>query len=196
MKTLKLITLAVLVSTITACTYKPTAEELNKFSAPETYAVDTCLDTMTHKRALIIVAHDDDDCMMSGTIAKLTANGWTIRQLSFEMHNKPGENRNPAHIICDGSEKILEDGLYRPGADTMKYPYMPIPYEDIKKQFLHEKVADALIARINEFNPSVLFTMDNIKGGYGHPDHIFLSQLVLDLFNEDKIMRNAFIRAY
>jgi LmbE family N-acetylglucosaminyl deacetylase len=177
----------VLITTIAACTYQPTVEDLKKFAATENYPEDGYLDTVANKRALIIVAHDDDDCMMSGTIAKLTANGWTIKQLSFELHHMPGENKNPAHIICEGSEKILEDGLYRPGEDTVKYPYMPIPYDEIKNQYLHEKVADDLITQINEFNPSVLFTLDNIKGGYGHPDHIFLSQLVLDLFNEGKI---------
>jgi LmbE family N-acetylglucosaminyl deacetylase len=187
MKTRKLITLAVLIVSLTACSKKPTIEQLQKFAATETYPEDTYLDTVSNKRALIIVAHDDDDCMMSGTIAKLTSNGWTIKQLSFELHNISGENKNPAHIICEGSEKILEDGHYRPGVDTVKYPYMPIPYEEIEKQFLREEVAGALITRINDFNPSVLFTLDNIKGGYGHPDHIFLSQLVLDLFNEGKI---------
>lgn len=187
MRKFKVITLVVLLTTIVACNYKPTVEELKMFSAPETYPEDICLDTMANKRALIIVAHDDDDCMMSGTIAKLTSKGWTIKQLSLEMHNVSGENRNPAYIICEGSERILEDGLYRPGMDTIKYPYMPIPYDEIKKQFLREKVTNALITQINEFNPSVLFTLDNIKGGYGHPDHVFLSQLVLDLFNEGKI---------
>ena len=187
MRTIKLIAFVVLITTIAACTYKPTVEELKKFAAIEIYPEDTYLDTLANKRALIIVAHDDDDCIMSGTIAKLTANGWAIKQLSFEVHYTPGENRNAAHIICEGSEKILEDGRYRLGADTVKYPYMPIPYEEIEKQYLHEKVAAALIARVNEFNPSVLFTFDNIKGGYGHPDHIFISQLVLDLFKEDKI---------
>ena len=187
MRVIKLITLSVLILTSTSCRNKPTVEVLKKFAATESYPADTYLDSVANKKALIIVAHDDDDCMMSGTIAKLSANGWTIKQLSFEVHNIPGENRNPAHIICKGSEKILEDGLYRPGMDTIKYPYMPIPYDEIKKQFLHEKVANALITQINEFDPSVLFTLDNIKGGYGHPDHIFLSQLVLDLFIEGKI---------
>jgi LmbE family N-acetylglucosaminyl deacetylase len=187
MRNIKLIALVVLIGVISACTYKPTIEELKEFAAIETYPEDTYLDTIVNKRALIIVAHDDDDCVMSGTIAKLTANGWIIRQLSFEVHNTPGEDRNAAHIICEGSEKIVEDGLYRPGVDTIKYPYMPIPYAEIDKQYLREKVATALIARVNEFNPSVIFTFDNIKGGYGHPDHIFLSQLVLDLFKESKI---------
>lgn len=187
MKTVKLILLSLLILIINACKVKPTVEDLKIFAATEIYPVDNYLDTVSNKRALIIVAHDDDDCMMSGTIAKLTANGWTIKQLSFEAHNMLGDNRNPAHIICESSEKILEDGLYRPGEDTVKYPYMPISYNDIKKQFLYDKVSEVLIKRINEFNPSVIFTLDNIKGGYGHPDHIFLSQLVLDLFNEDKI---------
>jgi LmbE family N-acetylglucosaminyl deacetylase len=187
MKTIKLILLGTFTFAVVACSHKPTIDELKKFAATETYPEDTYLDTIANKKALIIVAHDDDDCMMSGTIAKLTSNGWTIKQLSFETHNISGENRNPAYIICEGSEKILEDGLYRPGVDTVKYPYMPIPYEEIEKQFLHEKVANTIIKRINDFNPSVIFTLDNIKGGYGHPDHIFLSQLVLDLFNEGKI---------
>ncbi len=187
MKKFKMIIFTILTLSIVSCSYKPTIEELKKFAATEIYPEDNCLDTITNKRALIIVAHDDDDCMMSGTIAKLTANGWTIKQLSFEAHNIPGEDRNAAHIICEGYELILEDGLYRPGVDTVKYPYMPIPYAEIKKRFLYEKVANALVTRINEFNPSVLFTLDNIKGGYGHPDHIFLSQLVLDLYMEGEI---------
>ncbi len=187
MRKIHWITLAIIISIIASCSYKPTIEELKRFAATEVYPEDSYLDTISNKRALIIVAHDDDDCVMAGTIAKLTANGWTIRQLSFEIHNTPGENRNPAHLICEGSEKILEDELYRLGADTVKYPYMPIPYEEIERIYLYDKVAEALTTRIQEFNPSVLFTFDNIKGGYGHPDHIFISQLVLDLFNEDKI---------
>jgi LmbE family N-acetylglucosaminyl deacetylase len=69
----------------------------------------------------------------------------------------------------------------------MKSPYLPIPYDEIKRQFLSEKVADEIVEKVNAFNPSVIFTLDNIKGGYGHPEHIFISQLVLDLFTEKKI---------
>jgi LmbE family N-acetylglucosaminyl deacetylase len=187
MKTKRMITLAVLIISLTACHKKPTVEELQKFSATEIYPEDTYLDTVSDKRALIIVAHDDDDCIMAGTIAKLTSAGWIIKQLSFDVNNIPGEDRNPAHIICEGYERILEDGIYRPGVDTVKYRWRAIPYAEIKIQYLHEKVKDALIPKVNEFNPSVLFTLDNIKGGYGNPDHVFLSQLVVDLFKEGSI---------
>src|SRR5690606_3094953 len=54
-------------------------------------------------------------------------------------------------------------------------------------QFLTEKVSEALVQRVNDFGPSVIFTLDDVKGGYGHPEHIFISKLVKDLFEEDRI---------
>ncbi|HKK38177.1 MAG TPA: PIG-L family deacetylase [Cryomorphaceae bacterium] len=184
---LKAIVLGFLLLSFAACTEKPTVEELKLFAATETYPVDTYLDTVSNKKALIIVAHDDDDCAMSGTIAGLTEKGWSIKQLSLQSHINPATEKNAAHLICEGNELILEDGFYRHGLDTMNNAYVPIPYEEIKKQFLTDKVADALIKKINAFGPSVIFTLDNEKGGYGHPEHIFISQLVLDLYNEDRI---------
>ena len=73
---------------------------------------------------------------MSGTIAKLTANGWTIKQLSLQNHIVAQTGKNPAHIICQGNELLLQDKNYRIGLDTMKNPYLPIPYAEIEKQFL------------------------------------------------------------
>lgn len=169
------------------CQEKVSVEDLNKFVATETFPTDSFLDTVSNKRALIIVAHDDDDCAMSGTIAKLTANGWTILQLSLQNHILPESGKNPANIICKGNELLLEDSYYRIGLDTMKNPYLPIPYAEIKEQFLTDKVENAIRQKVNEFNPSVIFTLDNIKGGYGHPEHIFISQLVKDMFEEEKI---------
>lgn len=182
-----LLGLALLLLSAKSCEDKPTKDELKQFAATEVYPNDTFLDMVSNKRALIIVAHDDDDCAMSGTISKLTANGWNIKQLSLISHNNPKTGKNPAFLICNGNEKILADGSYRLGMDTMKQSYVPISLEEIKKQFLREKVASALTKKINDFDPSVVFTLDNIKGAYGHPDHIFISQLVVDLFKERQI---------
>lgn len=173
--------------TLIGCNEKVKVEDLTKFVATENYPEDKFLDTLSNKRALIIVAHDDDDCAMSGTIAKLSSKDWTILQLSLQSHILSKTGENPAHIICERNELILEDGYYRIGLDTMKNPYLPIPYKKIKEQFLTEKVAAAIIQKVNEFKPSVIFTLDNEKGGYGHPEHIFISQLVKDLFEEGEI---------
>lgn len=155
-------------------------------AATETYPDDQYLDTVTIKKALIIVAHDDDDCAMSGTIAKLKANGWQIKQLSFVTH-VPDAGSHPANIICDGNELIVKEGLYRTGLDTMKYPYVPIPKEEMEKQFLKEKITSALLTITDRFQPTVIFTLDNEMGGYGHPEHIYISQLVVDLVKTKRI---------
>lgn len=187
MRQTQLILFIILAISFLGCQQKVTVEDLKKFVATETYPTDVFLDTVSNKRALIIVAHDDDDCAMSGTIAKLSAKGWIIQQLSLQNHILSETGKNPANIICQGNELLLEDGYYRIGLDTMKNPYLPIPYQKIKEQFLTEKVGNAIIQKVNGFKPSVIFTLDNIKGGYGHPEHIFISQLLIDVFEEGKI---------
>lgn len=170
-----------------ACSSRPTLESLKRFAAVETFPEDTYLNQVSNKKALIIVAHDDDDCAMSGTISKLTQEGWRIKQLSLQAHILPTTGKNPAGIICLGNELILADGYYRKGLDTMKTAYLPISPEKMQAQFLSQKVSDALVKKVNEFGPSVIFTLDNEKGGYGHPEHVFISQLVKDLFEERKL---------
>mgnify|MGYP005818867727 CR=1 FL=1 len=185
------------VSTFFSCDEQISLEDLKSFAATEIYPDDLFLDTVSNKKALIIVAHDDDDCAMSGTIAKLTEDGWVIKQLSFKQHIITDQGVNPAHIICQGNEPIIGDELYRIGLDTMKIPWVPIPYEEIDDQFLSEKVAHALVDKVNKFNPSVIFTLDDVKGGYGHPEHIFISKLVLKLFenrelNNERIYQSVY----
>lgn len=171
-----------------ACTQQPPVEKLKKFAATETFPGDEFLDTVPLKKALVIVAHDDDDCAMAGTIAKLKDRGWQIRQVSLVTHElRKGRHSHPATIICEGNEKLLADGFYRKGLDTMQYAYVPIPKAEMDKQFLREKIMDALLQKINSFQPSVIFTLDNEMGGYGHPEHIYISQLVVDLFRSKAI---------
>lgn len=57
------------------CGQKINLHELNKFAATESFPEAVFLDTIAAKRALVVVAHDDDDCAMAGTIAKLTSQG-------------------------------------------------------------------------------------------------------------------------
>ncbi len=165
-----------------SCSNKPTLDELKKFAAVESYEQDHFLDTVSNKKALVIIAHDDDDCLMAGTIAKLSAQGWEIQQLSFQVTPlAKGASQHPSEIICQGNEAILADRDYRNGLDTTKYQYLPFPKEQMNKVFKKTKIRAELIKKINDFRPSVIFTLDNEMGGYGHPEHVFISQLVLDL---------------
>lgn len=60
----------------TGCSSAPSLEELRHYAATENFPFDTYLDTVSVKRALVIVAHDDDDRTMSGTLHGSTRKGW------------------------------------------------------------------------------------------------------------------------
>ena len=57
----------------------------------------------------------------------------------------------------------------------------------MEKEFKKDKIIESLRSKINTFKPSVIFTMDNEIGGYGHPEHVFISQTVLDIFSDSLI---------
>ncbi len=173
--------------TFVGCQQSVNLDSLKAFSAVEVYPDDHFLDTVQNKTALVLVAHDDDDCAMSGTIAQLTRKGWTIYQISLTKHHMPGKEDNPASIICRGNLPLLRMGNYRIGLDTMKTPYLPIPYEQMDNQFYGEKLRTALKQVIQQYQPSVLFSLDDVKGGYGHPEHIYLSHLLVDLLQKEEI---------
>jgi LmbE family N-acetylglucosaminyl deacetylase len=56
-----------------------------------------------------------------------------------------------------------------------------VPKEKFVTLFNKPLVEKELIQHVKKFNPSVIFTLDNEIGAYGHPEHVFISQMVLDL---------------
>ena len=56
---------------------------ISTLAPSEKYPADTYLLSETDKKALIIVAHDDDMATSAGTITLLCKNGWQIREMCF-----------------------------------------------------------------------------------------------------------------
>jgi LmbE family N-acetylglucosaminyl deacetylase len=160
-------------------------------SSKEVYPTDTILHAIIDKKAIIVIAHDDDMSAMAGTISKLNKAGWEIEVLSFHK----GEERDKAQIkacinILDRVTFFdLDYSRWRIDLNKINNDelYLPIPREKFQETFDQKVVEDELIKIVNEFNPSVVFTLDNEIGGYGHPEHVFISQLVLDLARSKKI---------
>ena len=164
-------------------------EDVTQYAPVEIYPNDKILEKISNKKAMIIIAHDDDMCGTTGTISMLNDAGWNIRVLSLPL----SEERNKAHRLA--CEHILDSVLffnleyeaYRNGLDTTEKAYQAIPKIKFKHIFNYKVVEKLLIKEVNSFQPSVIFTLDNIVGAYGHPDHVFISQLVLDLSEVDSI---------
>lgn len=161
--------------------YAPTSQEV--------YPTDTLLQAMNNKRAMIVIAHDDDMCSMAGTISKLHKLGWIIEALSFHK----GEERDKAqklacrNILDTVSFFDLSYTQWRKDLNKSENIELLIPKQKFAETFDSSIVANELIKRVTKFKPSVIFTLDNEIGGYGHAEHIFLSQLVLDLAKSGKI---------
>ena len=164
-------------------------ESLRQYAATETYSEDTLLRNIPNKRAMIVIAHDDDMCAMAGTVSQLNQRGWEIAVMSF---GKTPE-RNAAQVKACSSilDTVLfvhmTDQQYRNDLDGKILPYVAIPKETFQEVFNTAEVEAEYIKAIQHFQPSVIFTLDNEMGGYGHPEHVFVSQLVLDLANAGKI---------
>lgn len=164
------------------------------YAATEQYPDDSTLATIKVKRAMIIIAHDDDMAAMTGTISKLHKEGWKIEVLSFPQ----SKERNEAHIQACAA--LLDTAIFfdidpaqlRTDAPINEKPYSAIPKSEFPRIFNRAAVEPELIRRVREFEPSVVFTLDHEIGGYGHPEHVFLSQLVVDLVELDSI-RPSFV---
>ena len=97
---------------LTACLFLnscgPSQDDLKALAPTETFPEDTFLKTATPKKALVVVAHDDDLVAMSGTLAKLNAAGWEIKQLCFvsESTERDAALVQAANLILDEVEFI------------------------------------------------------------------------------------------
>ena len=58
-------------------------------------------------------------------------------------------------------------------------PWFPIPHEDFEDSYRIDSIYAILDVLIRKHKPTVIFTLDNLVGGYGHPDHVLISQLIL-----------------
>lgn len=164
---------------------------LTTLAAEETYPEDTYLDTETNKVALIIVAHDDDMATSAGTITRLCKNGWLIREMCFYqqggMYFKKDSTKNPIRKLTllkvadiqglAGVDPI--DFNFRNDMNTEK-SYFPMPYEQMYNNYKIDSLNGYISRYIEAYKPSVIFTLDDKLGGYGHPDHVIISKLTLD----------------
>ena len=154
----------------------------------EEYPEDSYLKNEPKKTALIIVAHDDDAVVFSGTTSLLAANGWDISFMCF-YNNLHRPEDNPTRKL--EMEKIVEieglknleliDFTITKYLDTIDKPWMPIPYDKFPDYFKIDSLKMYVSEAIKKYNPSVIFTLDNVIGLYGHPEHVLVGQLVEEI---------------
>lgn len=170
---------------------------LNNLAPEENYPQDTYLLQENNKKALIIMAHDDDAVGSAGTVSMLCENGWSIREMCFfqqgGLYARKDSIKNPqrkaalqkvAHIQgLAGVDPV--DFNFRNDMNT-EAAYMPMSYNMFAVNYKTDSLTKIIGKYIDEHKPAVIFTLDDKIGGYGNPDHVVMSQLVLNYCRQHK----------
>ncbi|MBK6541067.1 MAG: PIG-L family deacetylase [Flavobacteriales bacterium] len=163
---------------------------LSTLAAVETYPEDDHLLREPNRSALVIVAHDDDMVGSAGTMSMLCDNGWHVREMCFYqqggLYFKKDSAKNPVRKLCLQHVADIQgfagvdpvDLNYRKDM-MLEEPYMPIPVASFADEFLVGPLEERIGRYIEEHRPSVIFTLDDSIGGYGNPEHVLVSKLVL-----------------
>lgn len=187
MKILKIISLFLLLTVVFVVAH---IIYLYTLTPTESFTQDTFLQNATNKKALIIVAHDDDAAMFSGTTSMLAENGWDVSFLCFYTNQYRPED---VPIRKQEIKKVSEiqhfkdmnfvDFTMRRSLNEVEKPWVPIPYDDFSDSFYCDSLGKFVKDAILTYQPSVIFTLDNVIGGYGHPEHVLVGKTVVDICN-------------
>lgn len=161
-------------------------QKLSELAPVEIYPDDNWLLQQSRKQALIIVAHDDDAISSAGTMSMLAANGWEVHMLCF-YHDIPENNSRNLQRQQDVQQAIAAQGIQSITFHTLNYRahhtayptlYAYVP-ESMRDSIYQMDTLTQLIQQyIEQYQPVVIFTLDDNIGGYGHPDHVVVSRIV------------------
>lgn len=141
---------------------------------------------MTLRRIVGVFAHPDDESLLAGgTLARYVAEGADAAVLTC-TGGEAGESWDPAvdpAHLSDVRRSELREACRRLGVqqvDILDYRDSGIPARGDPGSLVDAplaEVADVIRAMLERYDPAVVITHD-ATGGYGHPDHIRVSEAV------------------
>lgn len=164
-------------------------EDVLPYAPIESYPEDTILQSITQKKAMIVVAHDDDMCAMSGTISLLNKQGWEIAIVSFAStpERNAAQIKACSHVLDTVIFIDLTHEQIRNDNEAVRKSYYAFPMDSFPFVFNKHLIEPEYVKVIQAFNPTVIFSLDNEIGGYGHPEHVLISQMIIDLADKKQI---------
>ena len=167
---------------------------LRALNTKHSYPADTYLANCHKKEAIIIVAHDDDAVSCAGTIARLTAAGWNVREFCFYGYSMSEGDTARQKIRKESTKKVRDiEGLKAFNwfdLDLRKKPALKpplsIPYAAFDSVYRFDTVEAIIASLLYKYRPTVIFTLDDSIGGYGHSDHVFISKAIMNVCRKER----------
>ncbi|MBG7610268.1 MAG: PIG-L family deacetylase [Anaerolineae bacterium] len=132
-------------------------------------------------RVLVIFAHQDDELLVAGTLAGLDAAG--AETMLLTLTNGDG-SVNPG--------QSTEDRIAERAANLNDIANI-LQVDRVEQGFFSEgvfmdsddEIKQVILEKINDYQPDTIITWDTVKGLYGHPHHIRVGQLVVEVCEEN-----------
>lgn len=133
---------------------------------------------------LAVFAHQDDELLVAGTLAGLDAAGVDTALLT--VTDGDGERRRQGQTV----EKLVEER-----AEELRSIGRVLRIDGIEQGFFSdagfmdvpdEAVKKVILEHIERTQPDTIITWDTVKGLYGHPHHVRVGHLVVELCRENR----------
>ena len=147
------------------------------------------------RRLLGVFAHPDDEVFCAGgTIARAADAGAEIMIVSATPVNKGRfETRQPPTVELSARSDDRE--LWAAAAELGAHHAQVLAYPDGNLQHHRFSLGDAIAEIMRQFDPDTVVTFGP-DGGYGHPDHVAVSELTTATFRGLVRHRNRGQRLY
>jgi hypothetical protein len=153
----------------------------------ESYPGDTSLDSLDNRNALIIMAHHDDSYGTVAVAKWLCDRGWDVRAFYFRAPSYQRDTVRELNGIESTGKVVQIIGLKeftmigQPLRKDSVISDMNVPYGEFDQVFRRDTIERIIAGLISTYRPSVIFTLDDQIGLYGHSDHVFVSRAILNL---------------
>lgn len=148
------------------------------------HGIEQWVETHEINKVLVVFAHQDDELLVAGTIAGLDTAG--VETALLNLTNGDGERRREGQSV---------DHLASERAAELQAVADVLCMDAVEQGFFSDRgfmdVSDAeikhvILDKIHHYQPNTIITWDTAKGLYGHPHHVRVGKLVLEVCQENR----------
>ena len=133
------------------------------------------------RRLLGVFAHPDDEVFCAGgTIARAADAGAEVMIVSA-TRGEQGQIRDPTAATRRTLGAVRERELWAAAAELGAQHAQVLAYPDGNLQHYRSSLGDAIADIMRQFDPDTVVTFGE-DGGYGHPDHVAVSEVTTATF--------------
>src|SRR6516162_6005594 len=147
------------------------------------------------RRLLGVFAHPDDEVFCAGGTLAWAAEAGAEVMIVSATRGEQGQIRDPASATRRTLGAVREGELSAAAAELGVQRVQVLAYPDGGLQHHRSALGPAIAEIMRRFEPDTVITF-GADGGYGHPDHVAISELTSEAFRALVCDHNRELRLY